>query len=377
MSCYHWLKQVLGTLLDRFFEHIKESGHMEHTHPATGDNQANPRDVQTEDPIQASLRIATETLNLLERDAQQSQALIRQLASHLQQQSDALANCRQTIRNLLHARAAPVATATCDGPTQLRIQCFGPFKIFRDEQALALRAGKATAILKFLALRAHQPVPREVLLEALWPQADPAAANNRLKVAVHHLRQTFVTKGCPSTCEGCVVFRDGCYLFNPNIRVSTDIQAFEQAWQAGVQLERAGRSIEAIPFYLQAETLYRGDLLEEDLYEEWTLLRREELKDSFLTVLDKLSRYWLQIGNLDDAVEGWKKILTRDPWREDVYRRIMACSAYRGQRGLALRWYEMCTQALQSQLNIDPEPETIALQQRILAGEDVSGWMGV
>ncbi len=346
------------------------------THAGNGDDQRNPPGslIEIEEPIQASLQIATETLTLLERDAQHTQALIRQLASHLQQQSEALANCRQTIRNLLLAKPTTSVTS-CDGPTLIRIQCFGPFRIYRNEEPLVLRAGKASAILKFLALRAHQPVPREVLLEALWPEADPGVANNRLKVAMHHLRQTFVSKGCSSRCEGCVVFRDGCYLFNPQIRVSTDVEAFEQAWQSGVQLERAGRLMEAIPFYLQAEALYRGDLLEEDLYEEWTLLRREELKDSFLTVLDKLSRYWLQIGNLDDAVEGWKKILTRDPWREDVYRRIMACSAFRGQRGLALRWYEMCTQALQSQLNIQPEPETVALQQRILAGEDVSGWI--
>ncbi len=350
---------------------------MTHTRPLHEDYPADLADEPTDadDPIQASLRIVTETLSLLERDAERTQALIRQLASNLQQQSEAVANCRTSIRHLLRANTAAQEIAPCNGKIDLRLHCLGPFQVYRNEQPLALRAGKASAILKFLAVRPHQPVPREVLIEALWPQADPTVANNRLKVAVHHLRQAFVSPACSPHCEGCVVFRDGCYLFSPHIQVWTDILAFEQAWQSGVQLERSGRLMDAIPFYLQAESLYRGELLEEDLYEEWTLLRREELKDSYLTVLDKLSRYWLQIGNLDDAIEGWKKILQRDPWREDVYRRIMACSAHRGQRGLALRWYELCAHALQSQLNITPEPETTALQQRILAGEDVSNWI--
>ncbi len=346
--------------------------------PTNGDHQEDQTDQLTnvDDSVRALLLTVTETLSLLERDVQRTQALLRQLTSNLQQQSEAVADCSARIRSLLQTTA--VATrepAPCPGQVELRIHCFGSFQVYRNGQPLALRAGKSSSILKYLALRPHQAVPREVLLEALWPQANPGVANNRLKVAMHHLRQAFLSPACSPHCEGCVIFRDGCYLFNPLIQVWTDIQAFEQAWQSGVQQEHGGRPIDAIPFYLQAESLYRGELLEEDLYEEWTLLRREELKDSFLTVLDKLSRYWLQTGNLDDAIEGWKKILQRDPWREDVYRCIMACNAYRGQRGLALRWYELCAQALQSQLNIPPEPETTALQQRILAGEDVSNWI--
>lgn len=351
---------------------------MAHPHRDPAHPYGMPPDASTEndDSVQSNLRIAVETLTLLERDVQNAQALIRQLASHLFQQSEALGDGHQDTVRLLPA-SAPEEPAPHKGPAELQIYCLGRFEVIRNQEHLALRPGKAMEILKFLSLRPHQPVPRDVLLEAIWPETNPSIANNRLKVAMHHLRQAFIGKGCSPRCEGCVVFRDGCYLFNPEINVWTDIQAFEQTWQSGVRLERAGQQAEAISFYLQAEPLYRGDLLEEDLYREWTLLRREELKDSYLTVLDKLSRYWLRIGNLDQAIEGWKKILMRDPWREDIYRRVMACSASRGQRGLALRWYEMCAQALQSELNVRPEPETVALHRCILAGEDVSPWIRV
>jgi LuxR family transcriptional regulator, maltose regulon positive regulatory protein len=327
---------------------------------------------------QSTLRIVAEMMTLLERNPQDGQVLVRQVATHLQQQSDALRNCSQSILNLLPASASsalPLAELT--DPDHLRLRCFGRFEVIRGGESIPLRrAGKASAILKFLALNPHQPVPRDVLVEAVWPETDPAIANNRLKVAMHHLRQTFVTKGCSPHCEGCVVFRDGCYLFNPGIGVWTDVQAFEQAWQKGQGLARDGRAAEAITFYLQAASLYRGDLFEQDPYDEWTLIRRAELRDTFLSILDKVSRYWLQIGRLDDAIEGWTKILVKDPWREDIYRRLMVCNVQRGQRGLALRWFETCTRALETQLNVGPEPETVALHRRILAGEQVSEWMG-
>lgn len=332
---------------------------------------------QKEELIRTSLRIVAETLEILERDAQDGQALIRQLSSHLQQQSEALGIARQSILSTLHEPLAP-PRPRASGRVELRLYCFGPLEVYRGNEYISLRrTGKGIAILKFLALRPRQPVQRDLLLEAIWPGAEPSIARNRLKVAMHHLRQAFVTKGCDPQCEGCVIFRDGCYLFNPELDVWTDTGAFEGALQSALRLERSGNLMQAIPLYLQAESLYRGDLLEEDLYEEWTLLRREELKDAYLTTLDKLSRHWLSIGKEEDAIEGWKRILAKDPWREDIYRRLMAFNARRGQRGLALRWYAMCTQTLQTQLNVAPEPETVALHQRILAGEDVSEWTSI
>jgi len=37
------------------------------------------------------------------------------------------------------------------------------------------------------------------------------------------------------------------------------------------------------------------------------------LRDTYLTMLDKLSRYWLRTEYFDSAIEAGKKILARDP----------------------------------------------------------------
>ncbi len=311
-----------------------------------------------------------EALDLLEQDTQSAERLLQQLAAMLERQRNGLNNCRDTLVALSQARPASPSTPILpqDEP-QLRVFCFGQFEVYRHGESISQRrTGKGRAILKFLATRPRQPVPRDLLLELLWPQTQPQIANNRLKVAMHQLRQAFVAPDCAMNCEECVVYNDDCYLFNPNVGVWIDVEAFESYWRMGVQMERAGRMAEAVPFYLEAETLYRGDFLEEDLYEEWTLIQRAELKDTYLTILDKLSRHWLQTGHLDEAVEGWKKIIAKDPWREDIYRQLMACFASQGQRGLALRWYQLCVDTLQQQLGLQPDPETLTLCERIRSG---------
>lgn len=248
---------------------------------------------------------------------------------------------------------------------RLRIYCFGRFEAYDGDQPIPLqRAGKGSLILKFLSI-SRQPVLRDVLLETMWPESDPQVANNRLKVAIHHLRKSFARSFSDAEGTEIVSFRDGVYLLNPDLQVWTDVQEFEMLCESGRQLERAGRWEEAANLYLRAEQLYRGDLLEQDIFEDWTLLPRETLKDMYLTLLDKLAAYFMRTNETERAIEKWKKIIDQDPGREDAYRHLMTCYAERGQRAVALRWYDACVQALREQLGVEPEAETIALYQRL------------
>jgi DNA-binding SARP family transcriptional activator len=334
------------------------------------------------DMLRQELGRLSDYLSSLEADLRHERELVQRLSSRLESkagpESHALSETSASPAPSHDAPTAPDGSKDC-APTSLglRIFCFGSFEVLNGAHTISLpRASKDRAILKLMALRPRQPLLRDVLLETLWPNVEPVTAQNRLRVVMHHLRQLFSPATKDKKDPGWILFQDGCYFFNPDIRIWSDVEEFESLWQTGVRSERAGGLVQALPHYLQAEALYRSDLLEEDLFEEWTLLRRDELKDTYMSILAKLGRHWLQVGNHDAAIEEWKKILGKDPWREDIYRRLMAHTAHRGQRGLALRWYQICAQALHTQLELEPEPETMMLHEHIVSGKDLSKWVG-
>jgi DNA-binding SARP family transcriptional activator len=330
-----------------------------------------PRSEPPDGARRASLRTAVGLLASLERHVQDAQALIRELSAQLGDQDECADGWYEAASTAADSAPPGQSAARPAESAQLRLLSLGAFEVYWGDRAIPqLRTGKGRAILKYLAAQPRQRVLRDVLLEVLWPETDPHTANNRLKVAMHHLRQVCAPLDADAGAE-CVIFRDGCYMFNPSIRVWTDVDAFEAAWRAGAQMQRAGRVAEARTHFTRAEALYRGDFLEEDLFEDWALLRREELKDIYLTVLGKLSQDGFEAGDFERAGEGWRKILVKDPCREDVYRSLMRCCAHCGQRSLALHWYELCARVLEEQLHLEPEPETVMLYRRIRAGQRV------
>ena len=123
--------------------------------------------------------------------------------------------------------------------------------------------------------------------------------------------------------------------------------------------------------YEVAEGLYQGDFLEEDLYEDWPMLQREGLRDSYLLILDRLSRRRFEEEKYATCIHLCQKILAKDDCREDAHRRLMHCYCRQGQPYLALRQYHQCTETLQTELEVPPMAETLALYERIRAGAAV------
>jgi DNA-binding SARP family transcriptional activator len=117
--------------------------------------------------------------------------------------------------------------------------------------------------------------------------------------------------------------------------------------------------------YGVAEGLYQGDFLEEDLYEDWPKVQREHIRAAYLDIADRLSEYYIQQGEHTAAIALCQKTLVRDNCHEEAHRRLMRCYLAQGQRHLAVRQYQTCTQALREELDLTPSEETVELYQRI------------
>jgi len=74
---------------------------------------------------------------------------------------------------------------------ELAIRSLGAFRLFRDGVPVstsAWQSKKARTLLKILIARRGRSTPRELLMESLWPEQDPARLANRLSVALATVR---------------------------------------------------------------------------------------------------------------------------------------------------------------------------------------------
>jgi LuxR family maltose regulon positive regulatory protein len=254
----------------------------------------------------------------------------------------------------------------------LDIYCLGPLKVYSSfKEVRHWQSMRSKSVFEYLITRKRTPVAKEILIETLWPGYDPRAAANNLKTAVYGLRQTLNQILGNDDSYPSILFSQGSYLINPEIELVIDAEEFERHWIEARRLEKQGEISEAMQKYEMTEALYLGDYLEDELYEEWTLLRREAIKDTYLFVLSKLADHSMSIADYESCIIYCQKILDKDPSREETYRRLMSCYSRLGQRNRALRWYENCCQAIQIELDTTPDKETTSLYNKLLKGESI------
>jgi tetratricopeptide (TPR) repeat protein len=76
-----------------------------------------------------------------------------------------------------------------------------------------------------------------------------------------------------------------------------------------------------------------------------------------------------QRGRYADALRYTRRLLQLTPWNEEIHMRAMRLLAWTGQRGAALRQFEICKTALLVELDVQPTEETAILFQQIQAGK--------
>lgn len=298
------------------------------------------------------------SLGALVADYQQTLVALRQI-------TDELATRVRGLEKVVPARGATSTseeTATAVRPA-LQILTLGSFRVLVDGEQLEIPAsGRPATILKLLADRGTRPTPRDTLIEALWPDSTPDVGANRLRVAIHGLRQLV------GADRDLVTFDGGSYRLNVD-QLEIDADRFETLIIDGAGIEESGDTDRAMAAYREAASLYRGDYFEDDLFEDWAVLRRQHLRDLYLNLLVKLASLAYERDDDSACIRRCHEIIRQDDCSEDAYRLLMLMHARRGNRARALRWYELCEQTLERELGVSPSTITQQLRDQILADQ--------
>lgn len=263
------------------------------------------------------------------------------------------------------------ATAAAAPSPALDIRLLGKLEVFVEGDPVpekAWQTRKVKSLFKYLVLNRSRRVSREELMDLFWPDSDPAAASASLRVSLSRLRRALSHPRYPGVSP-IASDEGGRVWFLPGDVCELDADRFEDAVNTGYSALKDGNSREAARRFEDAVSVYQGDFLEEDLYEDWPAAERERLRLMFLNSLLALARIYLENSpsDFERASAVLLKALAANPFREETYLALMQAYAFRGQAVEALRVFERCKKMLSDEFGVKPSRAMLELAADIKA----------
>jgi predicted ATPase/DNA-binding SARP family transcriptional activator len=252
---------------------------------------------------------------------------------------------------------------------KLELSLLGRFQIALNGQPITAHlTAKTQALLVFLASEGHEPHRRDALAGLLWPAEPNEAARNSLRQALHQLSHA-LGDADPSF----LLTTPQTVQFNPACDYAVDVTEFTTVLQAcETHRHRQRETCRACVARVQrAAALYHGDFLAEfflkdsTAFEEWALVKREQLARSALSGLQHLAEYYARCGEFEGMEQAARRQIAIDPYHEEAHRQLMRALAGSGQRTAALAHFEAMCQMLIAELGAKPDRQTIALHTQI------------
>ena len=215
-------------------------------------------------------------------------------------------------------------------------------------ESVSLPTRRIESLLAYLALHPESH-SREKLAALVWGDSTDEQARNSLRNALSVIRKQ-------TDDDLLLVDRESVQL-SQHFPLWVDAAEFKK--QVNALLAEQTPGLDNLDL-----SLYRSELLT-DYYDEWILPEREEYRLLYVEALLRLAQRARSQSEYPRAIEYAQKILQYDPANERAYQHLMFARLASGDRAAALKEYEDCRRALETELAVEPMPETTALYQWI------------
>lgn len=251
---------------------------------------------------------------------------------------------------------------TVPSTASLNIQVLGGFSVVVGNTRISdssWKLKKAKAVIKILAIAPGNRLHRDIILDTLWPELEPEAALNNLHKTLYVARRAL--EPGVSGSGSFLKFHDETVGLEFDQGLSVDSQQFES-------LVSIAQSNGDISSYKSALSLYRGELLPDDLYEEWSIARRDELGHAYQSLLSEYADLTESTGDANEAISALQQLIAVEPALESAHMRLMKLYAGSGDRHRAIKQYQSAVNTLQAEFGLEPQDEFQALYKGIVGG---------
>jgi len=260
---------------------------------------------------------------------------------------------------------SPLMRAACP---RLSIATLGGFSVLRGGVPVSsFGGGKPLMLFKMLLIHGAADVPKEMLMEALWPDAGESAGEKNLKINLHRLRKALEPFAVKDFGHIYLLQKAGRISLAGDL-VELDTQAFKTLVARGNTCETHGDNAGAMACYAEAVGLYRGDYFQDDPYLEAADQDREVFRRLCIDTLERMAAISGDQARFQQEVDAWRKILQIDSCHEGACRNLMILYKDAGMKTEALQVYSRCCQALERELDTEPDTRTQQIYDHLAKG---------
>ena len=229
----------------------------------------------------------------------------------------------------------------------MEYRVLGPIEAFDGGRPLDLGGPKQRALLAVLLFAANRVVPRDELVDALWPEGPPATAATAVQVYVSRLRKALPAGALETQAPGYVV----------RVRAGElDLERFEA-------LAREGRAREAL-------ALWRGAPAEGFDLGGFARAEAHRVAELRVSMLEDAVQADLELGRHSELVGELRALVERHPLRERLRGQLMVALYRSGRQAEALEHYHAARAALLDELGLEPGSELRRLHTAMLRQEE-------
>jgi DNA-binding SARP family transcriptional activator len=228
----------------------------------------------------------------------------------------------------------------------MEFRILGALEVISDGEVLELGGAKQRALLAVLLLHANGVVSQDRLIDALWEDDPPRAAQKSLHVHVSGLRKLLGRERVQTKAPG--------YLLRVE-EGELDLDRFRRLREQGALTE--------------ALALWRGRPLPDFAYQRFAQVEIARLEDERLASVEEHIEQELAAGRHASLTAELEALIAENPLRERLRAQLMLALYRSGRQSEALETYQDARRLLVDELGIEPARPLRELEKAILQQE--------
>ncbi|MCG8685947.1 MAG: transcriptional regulator [Desulfobacterales bacterium] len=219
-------------------------------------------------------------------------------------------------------------------PPVLYIYMFGSFKAILGENesfTIPFKSAKSLMILKYLAAnRKRGFIPKDELIELLWPDANPDKTGSRFNMAMSALRRALEPNLPPRGVSSYIERKKDSYRLYEDNKIIIDAEQFSH--EASQAMKGPLGSPETHEKLLVAEAFYKGAFLQEDRYHDWCIQQSSRYENIYKSLLKAIADSFENKNDIENTIRYSRKIISRDPYDESVFKHLLRLYSLLGDK---------------------------------------------